>query len=204
MLTTVVCGALAGGVMSLLVNEFREFWRLKRASGALTLEPQGRAGSRVTARVKNGSNYCIERATAYVTVHHDLDDILAPPLHFRAFIWPAHRRKLQEDRLCWSATMPERNPMCVDVFPGEGQLLDLADFGATSEWIEVPSEMGYSSSQTEREAQEASSRISSRVFLRAGKRYRASVKIVSKVTKARTFEIEIDAANLAQPVRILA
>lgn len=204
MLTTALIGALAGGLMSLLVNEFRDGWRLKRASDGLSLKPEGRTGSRVAARVRNESHYCVERATAYITVHHDLDDILPPPMHFTAFIWPNHMRKLQEDHLCWSVTMPERNPMSVDIFPGEGQLLDLADFGLASDWIEIPSEMGYSSSQTRDQIKGGSTPISSRVFLRAGKRYRASVKIVSRGTRARTFEIEFDAANPAQPVRRIA
>jgi hypothetical protein len=65
----------------------------------------------------------------------------------------------------------ERNPVSVDIFPEEGQLLDLADFGATSEWIEIPSEMGYSSSQAA-----ANGPISSRVFLRTGREYRASTR----------------------------
>jgi hypothetical protein len=61
--------------------------------------------------------------------------------------------------------------------------------------------MGYASSQMPHEAAGTTTPISSRVFLRAGKKYRASVKIVSKVTKARTFEIEIDASDESQPVR---
>jgi len=110
MLTTALVGALAGGLMSLLVNEFRGFWRLKRTTAGLSLKPVGRAGSRVTARVKNDSSCCVERATAYITVHHDLDDVLPPTMHFAAFISPRHRRKLQEDRLCWSVTMPNAIP----------------------------------------------------------------------------------------------
>jgi hypothetical protein len=203
MLTSVLAGALAGGLVSLLVNEFRDSLRIKRATNGLRLQPEGRAGTRVTARVKNDSNYCIDRATAYVTIHHELDDILSPPLHFAAFIGPYYRKTLQEDRLCWSVTKPERNPMSVDIYPGESQLLDLADFGARSEWIEVPSEMGWSSGQTAEQARH-DGQISSRVFLRAGKKYRGSVKVVSKVTRARTFEIEIDPADEVQPVRLLA
>ena len=187
--------------MSLLVNEFRDVWRLKRATDGLSFKPEGRAGSRVTARLRNGSNYCIQRATAYVTLHHSIEDILDPPMHFRAFISPAHRRKLQGDRLCWSVTMPELNPMSVDVFPGEAQLLDLADFGENAEWIEIPSEMGYSSSQTPEEARQSPRPISSRIFLRADKRYQAEVRIVSRNTRARIFKIEIDARERDQPVR---
>jgi hypothetical protein len=203
-LLTIICGALAGGITSLLVNEFRDGLRLKRATSGLSLKAERRAGSRVTARVRNESNYCIERATAYVTVHHDLEDVLSPPLHFAAFVSPKHMRKVQEDRLCWSVTMPDRNPMCVDIFSGEWQSLDVADFGAMSQWIEIPSEMAYSSNQTAAEVNGGTVQISSRVFLRAGKKYRATIKIVSKVTTARSFEIEIDATNVEQPVREVA
>jgi hypothetical protein len=207
-LITIVAGALAGAAASLGVNELRDWWRLQRATDGIDVEEEGRAGSRVTARVKNSSNYCIHDATAYVTIQHGHEDVLSPPRPFRAYLWPEYRKKLTQDRLCWAVKAPTPNPVSVDIFPREEQVLDVADFGANSEWVEIPSEVGYSSSQTaadvERVESKGGQRISSRIFLKSGKKYCGTIKIVSANTKARAFEIEIDPSDTEKPLRVLS
>jgi hypothetical protein len=197
--TAAIIGALSGALASLLVNELRDWFRVWRATKGIRLKPQGRAGSRVTARVT--SKRMVHGAVAYITLHHDLEDVIAPPKHFSAFISLAHRKKLQEDRLCWSVAAPSRNPASADIFAGEWQLLDVADFGEDGDWIEIPSELGWSSSQTETDIKSQRA-ISSRVFLRGDKRYRGVIKIVSADTTARSFEIEINGADQAQPLML--
>jgi hypothetical protein len=202
--TAALIGALAGGLASLSVNEFRDWWRIKRTTSQLSFRPERRAGSRATARVKNDSNYALHNAVAYVTINHDMQDLLPPPKHFAAFIKKGkHERKLQEDRLCWSVAAPDRNPISVNVLPGEWQLLDIADFGERSEWVEIPSEMGWSSSQTEEDIRGVP-QITSRVFLRAGKIYSGSVKIVSEDSRARIFGLEINPSDPEQPLKLTA
>lgn len=202
--TAAIIGALAGGLMSLLVNEVRDWWRIKRTTKGISLGAEKRAGSRVTARVKNGSKHCIHTAVAYISLDHDRDDVLTPPKHFLAFISPAHPKKLEEDRLCWAVAAPLPNPPSVDIFPGERQVLDIADFGENSGWVEIPSEVGWSSGQTEAETKrEDIKRLSSRVFLRAGKRYQGTIKIVSASTRRRVFKVEIDPSNASEPLRVL-
>jgi len=155
--------------------------------------------------VINDSNYLVHGAVAYITVQHEREDVLPPPLHFAAYIGPAHLKTLtedEEDRLCWSATRPERNPVSMDIYAGEHQCLDVIDLGRDSHWIEIPSEAGYSSSQTKVQS-EKNGAISSRVFLRADRKYRAQIKIVSADTRARTFAIEIDATAQDKPVKLV-
>ncbi len=195
-------GALAGALASLWVNTVQDWWRVRRVSRTLRLAPQSRAGSRVTARVINDSNYPVRGAVAYITVRHELEDVLRPPLHFAAYISPAHLTRLTEDRLCWSATSPVRNPASIDIYAGEHQCLDLMDLGTANDWIEIPAEGGYSSSQTEDQSKHLGA-ISSRVFLRADRKYRAQVRIVSADTRARTFDVEIDATNRREPVTLV-
>ena len=164
--------------------------------------PQPRAGSRVTARVINDSAYPVRGAIAYITVQHELEDVLPPPLHFASYISPVHMKRVEEDRLCWSATSPVRNPVSIDIYSGEHQCLDVLDLGAARRWIEIPSEAGYSSSQTKNQAEQHGA-ISSRVFLRADRKYQADVRIVSADTRSRTFAVEIDATDQDRPVKLV-
>ena len=198
---TILPGALAGGLVSFWINTFQEWARVRRISRKLRLEPQPRVGSRVTARVVNDSNCLIRGAVAYLTIQHELADVIAPPKHFAAFVVPdRHLKKLEEDKLCWSAVAPTRNPALIDIYAGERQLLDVADFGASDHWIEIPSEVGYSSSQTEGESK-TKGQISSRVFLKAGRPYLGTIKIVSADTRAKIFEVEIDLADARHPLK---
>jgi len=137
-------------------------------------------------RVYNGYIFALNGAYAYLTIDHELTDVLEPPVS--AFITPGSHTKVWEDRLCWSVTTPSSNPPMVDIYPGERQSLDVANF--SSDWIEFPSEKGWGTMQS-----------TSRVFLKP-KRYSASIKIVSKDAKAKEFSIEINPHDLAKPITL--
>jgi len=115
-----------------------------------------------------------------------------------------HRRGRGEDRLCWAVASLTRNSISVDIFRGEQQVLDVADFGTNSEWVVIPLEAGWSSSQTEADAGKAGVEpFSSRVFLRSGRDYRGTIKIASANTRARIFEIAIGPSDTAQQLRVV-
>jgi hypothetical protein len=95
--------------------------------------------------------------------------------------------------------------MSIDIYGGEHQSLDLLDLGAEARWIEIPSEEGYSSSQTAEEAA-TQGEISSRVFLRSDRKYAAQIKIVSADTRADRwckFAVEIDPLNREWPIKLV-
>ena len=68
-------------------------------------------------------------------------------------------------------------------------------------YIEIPSEDGWASNQTENQVNvEKERRKDSRVFLKR-KKYRAEIKIVSKDAKAKVFQILIDPEDAMYPIR---
>jgi hypothetical protein len=76
------------------------------------------------------------------------------------------------------------NPASLNIYSGERQSLDIANFDPNREWIEIPSESGWGTVSG-----------TSRVFLR-WKKYEATIKIVSKDSKAKDFLVQIDPDNL--------
>ncbi len=128
-------------------------------------------------------------AYAYISIDHELEDVIAPPNGWSTFVTQQSRCRVKEDRLCWSLTAPQSNPPVVDIYSGERQSLDVVNFG--SGWMEFPSEKGW-----------ASTGQISRVFLKL-KRYRATIKIVSKDTWAKKFQLEIDPANENSPINLI-
>ena len=74
------------------------------------------------------------------------------------------------------------------------------------EWIEIPSEKGWATSQDReilrRKRKDGNDDVkTSRVFLKPHK-YTAKIKIVSKDTKAKEFKIEIDPTDLNAPIKL--
>lgn len=187
-----VGGALAGAVVSLTLNVAYSWFRVRWISQRLTFEPQERVGHRVTARVRNRTGYVVRGAVAYVTIEHRLDDIAEPIGD--AFTNPRTPKNVKEDRVCWSIA---GNPVLVDIYPDEAQSLDIAGFeDGPAGRIEIPSEQGWSSSRA------PGQRTSSRVFLRGGKSYTATIRIVSADSRGRVFPIEIDPTDSVWPLKV--
>ena len=184
-------GALFGGLASLVVNVLSVRWRLERLHACLDLEPQDRVGTRVTARICNGYDFPLNSSWAYITINHELSDVLPAPNGSKAYVGPDHHKCVQEDRLCWSFS---GNSAYLDIYPGEKQSLDVAGFDHGRNWIEIPSEDGWGS--------ELAKGKSSRVYLK-WKKYDATIKIVSKDTRAKEFSVQINPDNEKTPLTLL-
>jgi hypothetical protein len=178
-------GAAFGALASLLVNSLSTKFRTEMYDIKLQLEPQAKAGTRVTARIFNGYDYPMNHAVAYITIYHEKTDVVPPPNNsYDAFIKPPdHVKLVEEDRLCWSL---DGNPHEIDIYGGERQSLDVFEVVDSQYWIQIPSERGWGS-----EKYEDGRRGKARVFLNR-KRYEAEIKIVSKDTKAKKFKVAID------------
>jgi hypothetical protein len=193
-----ITGAFAGGLISLWVSRFQDRLKIRSITSQLRLVMEPKVGTRVTARVINGSVYPIRGAVAYITIDHRTEDVMIPPLHFEAFSSKGHPKQVVEDRLCWSANSLVPKPMSIDIFSGEHQSLDVADLGDwKSEWIEFPSEMGYASSQP------MPGPVKSRVFLGRSRKYDATIKIVSADTREKIFTIRVDTSDLHRPIEVV-
>jgi len=131
-------GAVAGALMSLVVNFWLDWNRRTGLHRNLLLEPQQKSGCRVTARVHNGYVLPMNHVCAYITVKHDSSDVLHVPSGYKAYIKPGDH-KFDEDRLCWSVA---GNPPYVDIYAGEKQALDVIEIDPSGNWIQIPSERG--------------------------------------------------------------
>jgi hypothetical protein len=169
---------------------FAALYRRKRLEACLEFEPQDRFGDRVTTRICNGYDFPLNSVWAYITITHELSDIAPPPSGFKAYVGPRCSKIVKEDRLCWSFS---GNPSSFNIYPGEKQSLDVAGFDPGRNWIEIPSEDGWGS--------ELEKGKSSRVFLN-WKKYDAKIKIVSKDTRAKEFEVQIDPDNEKTPLTL--
>jgi len=182
----VFSGGLAGAVVTLCTQRILENLRIWRLSRSLLLHTEAvPAGCRI--RVINRGFQTVEDAIAYISLSFDPQiDVLDGP----AFIGPHNRKKLQDDRLCWGLAAPDPNPFRVSIFPGEKQVLDLVRIH--NDRIEIPSEQGWGNTTSGK---------NSRVFLQR-KRYEGSIYLVAKNTLRRSFRLEIDSNNTANPVML--
>jgi hypothetical protein len=122
-------------------------------------------------------------------------DIAEPPTNICAFINPSHRCPSQEDRLCWAVTTPVENPPSVDIYAGELQKLDVCEIDPAGKWIQIPSENGWGTRFSE------TKKICSRVFLKK-QRYEGYIRIVSKDTTSRKFDIILDPNDSSFPLKL--
>jgi len=179
-------GAIAGALMSLVVNFWSDWKRRKGLLRNLKLDPQPKSQCRITARVHNGYVLPLSHVYAYISVEYEPSDVMNPPCGYEAFIKP-NEPKFEEDRLCWSMA---GNPAYVDIYAGEKQALDVVEIDPSGNWIQIPSESGWGVGGG-----------TARVFLKT-KKYNASIKIVSKETEAKEFPLEIDPFNKATPLSL--
>jgi len=170
--------------MSLVVNFCLDWNKRRGLHKNLLLEPQQKSGCRVAARIHNNYVLPLTNVYAYITVEHDPSDILHPPNGYTTYIKPGDH-KFEEDRICWSMA---GNPPHVDIYAGEKQPLDVVEIDPSGNWIQIPSESGCGTGGG-----------TSRVFLKM-KKYDAKIKIVSKETKAKEFELQIDPFDKTMPL----
>jgi len=149
----------------------------------LSLEPQQKRGHRTCALIRNGHSTPLTSVYAYITIENDPKDIIEPPPGYSAYLKPSHPSKVVEDRLCWSIA---GNPPCIDIAPEENQSLDIVEISSDSNWLRIPSESGWEMC---------------RVFL-IKKTYDATIKIVSRDIKAKSFRITIDPFDRSHPVSL--
>jgi len=195
----ILLGAIAGGVAGLLTQFIVPGLPRHLLFVKLHFKQCSKRGTRGTARICNCYVLPLSGAVAYITVENDAEDVIEPPKHFTAFIGPGNAGKVEDDRLCWSSTAPVSNPAIIDIYGGEEQALDIVDI--QDGYIEIPSEDGWASNQTENQVNvEKERRKNSRVFLKR-KKYRAEIKIVSKDAKAKVFQILIDPEDAMYPIR---
>lgn len=187
-LQTALISSAFGALAALVVNFFAARFRLCMLHWRLQLKGEPLVGCRVTARVFNGYIYPLNSAIAYISVEHQGDDVMTPPNNCDAYIKPTHLRQLKEDRLCWSRA---GNPDVIDIYAKELQNLDVFEIDREGKWIQIPSEKGWGTTGG-----------ISRGFLKA-KKYAATIKIVSKDTKAKEFKVEIDPGNGSVPLKRL-
>ncbi len=174
-------------ITSLVVYLLTELFRIWWIKLNIKLEEKELIGSRVTVRIFNDSIFPMNDAYAYITIVHEESDVLPPPDQAKSYIYPpvnsrrGHLCIVKEDRLCWSMA---GNPASLNIYSGERQSLDIANFDPDRKWIEIPSESGWGTAGG-----------ISRLFLR-WKKYEATIKIVSKDSKAKDFLVQIDPDNV--------
>jgi hypothetical protein len=181
-------GAMAGGVVSLLVNLFLPWLRRLRLTHALSIEIDPPHGPIARLRVKNGGYWTIKDAIVYIALDFSCNDVITPPSGRAAFITPDDFVPLEGDQLCWSVRFPTPNPVKVDIFAKERQPICPCIIDANH--IAIPSE------------EQGRADGKQRVFLRR-RRYDGQLKLVSADTDARYFSITIDPDSL-QPLRVSA
>lgn len=179
-------GAVTGGLMSFLVN-FLIGWKKRlglKCNLELETEQKSENACRATVRIYNGYVLPLSHVCAYITVEHSPSDIFSPPEGYQAYI-VSGGHKFEEDRLCWSMA---GNPAYIDIYAGEKQRLDVVEIDPKGEWIQFPSENGWGTGGG-----------ISRAFLKLRK-YTAKIKIISKETMAKEFDLQIDPFNKTMPL----
>src|ERR1017187_3691165 len=119
-----VFGAVAGAITGSLATLGLNWWSRRQLSRKLSFEPQQKRGHRACAQIYNGHNIPLNSVCAYITIEHELSDILEPPQPWDAFVKPECRSKVQKEQLCWSFA---GNPACIDIYPEDHQGLDIVE-----------------------------------------------------------------------------
>src|ERR1035437_8248903 len=97
-------GAVMGALASLIVTFLATRWTIRKLHSGLLFEPQqgNNAHSHKSARIYNSYIFPLTSVYAYITINHQLSDILTPPPGVNAFVNRACPSIVKEDRLCWS------------------------------------------------------------------------------------------------------
>ena len=187
-LPVALTGGVAGAFIAFGLSRLHDVARTCLLSATVQMEEDLEGLGRV--RVVNNGLRAIERAFAFITLQYNPAEDVIDVQGKTAFISSNHRVPLSDDRLCWAVATPAtRNPPVVDICPGERQGLDIAQIGPN--WIEIPSEQGWSDGTQDRK---------SRVLLRKRK-YFGKVSILAANTLRRDFELSIDPEDQVHPVK---
>lgn len=187
-------GALAGGLVSLLVNTVFAIMvprsRRRRLTKSIRIEADPPHNGYVRFRVHNTGFWTINDVTLYLSIYASQDDVLEPEDWHRAHITKSRYVPLNGDQLCWSVRSPRPSPMRVPIFSGEAQPFALCLIGPDE--ITIPSEEGWG---------RAAEKTTARAFLRR-QRYAGTLRVVSSDTLARLFKVTIDPDNPGCPATI--
>lgn len=177
-----ISGAGTGALSVFLVGPAKErdrIWSLSNGIVLRNFEPAGTGHYRIW--VRNTGTETIEEAIGYLDLNNRAADIVdALPAVERI----GHRTPVTDGRLCWAI---DGNPHKIDIFPGEAQLLNFAQYvgfnstgGSPQHALVIASESGFG---------ESSQRLA-RVCL-APKRYDGILRIVARNILSRTYRVEI-------------
>jgi hypothetical protein len=169
-------GALAGGVVSLVINVLMPRVQRWNQTRNTSIEPEQRHNDHIRFRLTNGGYWTMADAILYLQLDFEEEDVLQPPEGQSADIIPGHFAPLNFDQLCWSVRDSSgRNPMRVSIFAKEAQ--PFASCQIRTDCIIIPTELGWGTNQF-------------RVFLRP-RDYFGHLRVVSADTNGRTFRVRI-------------
>src|ERR1039458_8079624 len=140
--TTIIgatAGAVTGAVFGFIATLVTTRWRIWWLKHHLHFVAEPKSGTHASARIYNGYIFPLRSAFAYITIDHQLSDIFETPHPNNAFVNQGCPKIVKEDRLCWSFA---GNPASIDIYAGEKQAIGIAN--VTADWIEFPSEDGWS------------------------------------------------------------
>ena len=176
-LVPALTGGLAGALVTLFMQKAFEVLRIWHLSKKLKLEKDTRLLGHF--RVCNYGMQTVEDAIVYISLTFDPKTDIIDNMEEQAFIAKHNRVGLCEDRLSWAVAAPVPNPLSVNIYPGEKQLLPIIRIHPNQ--FEIPSEQGMAT-QTKGKK--------SRVFLKI-KRYKGSLYIVARNTLRRDFDLVV-------------
>ena len=176
--------ALSGAVGTLAVTPALDRYRLWKLSNGIRLRNFGPGTSEhYRIWVENHGTATIVDAIAYLDLEREPSDIVEGVSSFEG---PGHTLPLVGGRLCWAFGGSGKNPAKIDIFPGERQLLNLAQsrsvpiLTGTRHILIIASEAGFGENIDQ----------PARTCL-LPKHYAGTIRIVGKNVLARDFDIEI-------------
>jgi hypothetical protein len=183
---TILSGGLAGAFFGLAANSWLGCWRRAQLHRKLEFERPALHQGTLTLRVRNGYVLPLTSCWAYLTLEFDPSNIVNPPADRSAHIDVNRPLSIREDRLCWSVN-PD-NPPKVDIYAGESQSLQVLELDPDGKWVGILSETRNNPY---------------RVFLKGGKVYEGTLKIVCREIKSKEIAIRIDLQDPNFPKNLL-
>jgi hypothetical protein len=161
-----------------------------------------RHGMHVNLRAENQSQFTIGQAGLYITINHQLSDLMNPTDGVEVFHPPGQDAALIDDcGLCWSSRSPKGpTPANIDIYSKESQSFSPFCIYEYQKLVEVPSEAGWLDDKPVRNRVGKFVRHS-RAFLKWNK-YTGIIKIVSNETFGKSYRFEFDPENREEPMKL--